>query len=179
MQQSIMTKTNKTEQVSFTFGNINAADTKLVSTAESPKNKSPHQAALHAIDISLRKTSVLREKYQGKRDSLFAVIERTLPSIVGNTPAKQRKAIAKYLVSKGHDKKYVAQTLSRVFRELYPEDKASDGGRKIDPKVQAFVDAQLKEDPTASPKELSRFFRQVSTYLAKVAKDSENPAVNN
>jgi len=159
---------NNTEtQAGFVFTNINAADAKLADNIENGKShKSPHLRALAAINSSITKTSFLLNKYEGKKESLFAVIERSLPSVIGATNDKKRKAIEKFLIAKGHEKKYVQQCLSRVFRTLFPNEKKSEGGLKTSPEVIAFVDEALKEKG-ADLKALKKFFRAVSTEFGK------------
>mgnify|MGYP003646261581 CR=1 FL=1 len=151
----------------FVFVNINAADAKLADNIENGKShKSPHLRALAAINSSITKTSFLLNKYEDKKESLFAVIERSLPSVIGATNDKKRKSIEKFLIAKGHDKKYVQQCLSRVFRTLFPNEKKGKGGLKSSPEVITFVDEALKEEG-ADMKALKKFFRAVSTEFGK------------
>jgi len=156
-------------QTGFVFVNINAADAKLADNVENGKShKSPHLRALAAINSSMNKTTFLLNKYEQKKESLFAVIERSLPSVIGATNDKKRKSIEKFLIAKGHDKKYVQQCLSRVFRTLFPNEKKGKGGLKASPEVIAFVDEALREKGSnADLKDLKKFFRAVSTEFGK------------
>ena len=152
----------------FVFTDTTPTDQKLIDSIETGKGKSPHLRALSAINQSLKATTVLRNKFNDKRESLSAVIERSLPSVIGATNKIKRTSIQNHLVAQGNDKKYVQQTLSRVFRALFPDEAGSKGGKKASPAVIKFVSEQLAQEG-ADASALKKFYRAVSTELGKVA----------
>lgn len=141
----------------------------------------PHASALDAIIYAFSRQDDMRKKFVAERESLGAVIERVLPDIAGADLPAKRKVIREHLIADGRwDKKYISETLSRIFRLLDPSTKQNSGsGAKADPAIVALAEQARKENPDMPLADLAKRYRAISTRLDKLAKEEAAAAASN
>jgi hypothetical protein len=136
-------KNNTNAQDEFTFET--SATGKIFLEEKVNSSEAPQDAALAAIGQAFELQADKLRMYKKENESLGAIIERCLPDIAGDSLKAKRIVIKKYLTDDGSwDKKYISQTLSRIFRKL-GEPSQTGGGRKADEMAQAIAEYILEE----------------------------------
>lgn len=138
-----MKNNEENTQDQFIFATSTNGD-QLLQDAESAAG-APQDKALVAIAQAFEVQDQRLKAYREESESLGAVIERLLPDIAGDSLKAKRSVISKFLIARdAWDKKYISQTLSRIFRKL-GEPSQTNGGRKADEMAQAIAEYILEE----------------------------------
>ena len=165
--------TNTTETAEFNF-NLSETGSQLIESHDmtvSTGQMTANQSALNAITDAFSLQYELLQQFTTEKESLSAVIERVIDDIKGADLEAKRSVVRDHLVALDKwDKKYISETLCRVFRGLGLEPKRK-AGRKAEADVVAMVEKFVEENPEISISDVVKKFRAASTYASKLAKE--------
>lgn len=165
------TNTTETAQFTFDLSETGAELTKSHVMSVSTGHLNANQSALNVITTAFDLQYQLLQQFTTEKESLAAVIERVIDDIKGADLEAKRAVIRDHLLSLDKwDKKYISETLCRVFRGLGLEPKKK-AGRKAEADVVAMVEKFLEENPEVAISDVVKKFRAASTYASKLAKE--------